>query len=201
MFSMDWWKTNTEALSFIFMDKNRYLWRKVWELVGARAFAAGYIRAHVKFGLAGKPPKYADIKNLRFPDARKYFDKRGLEFVKDLTSTDMDRLKQALKEGKGLSADAFSEKYGKDYSFSPQRLKRIYVNETHLSNRVAQVEAASTAGMETKTWSATGDESMCPICGKMNGQTRRIDKAYSNGEMVAHAHPGCRCVDLYHKKN
>jgi SPP1 gp7 family putative phage head morphogenesis protein len=198
MFTDTWWKTNESALDTVFMEKNKSLWKQVWKLIGARAFAAGYLRAHAKFGLPGKPPSMKDILELRFPDAKKFFDKQGLKFVKEMTETDKGRLHLSLSQSFGIGAKRFAEKFKDDYIFSNARLQNIYRTEAHISNRHAQTEGAKDAGMKTKTWYATGDESMCPICGKLNGQTVPIDKPYSNGEMVAHAHPRCRCQELYH---
>jgi SPP1 gp7 family putative phage head morphogenesis protein len=197
MFSELWWMTNEVALRYLFSEKNKALWNKLWDIIGARAFTAGYVKSHVKFGLPGEAPKYEDIKSLRNPDAKSYFENRGLEFINDLTETDMTRLRAALASGKGLGEKKFAKIYAKDFSFSPERLKLIYTNEVHIGNRVAQTDAAMKAGKSTKTWIALGDEVTCPICGKMNGQTVSINSSYSNGEMVAHAHPRCRCIDIY----
>lgn len=195
-----WWKTAIDVFNLLFTRKNKDLWKMLWDKVGARAWANGYIKAHLKFNLPGERPTLKDIKELRYPDAKKYFDKHGLEFVTQMTETDRNQLHSDLVEGWGLGPKAFARKYKQNYSFSPTRLTNIYRTEVHLGQTHAQMEGAVKAGMLYKTWYAMGDEARCPICGKLNGEKKPINQPYSNGEMVAHAHPRCRCVDLYTKE-
>jgi SPP1 gp7 family putative phage head morphogenesis protein len=197
VFNEDWFKVNQGIFSSIFYNKNKSLWKKIWDLIGARAWTAGYIQAHVKFGLQSDKPTLADVKELRFPSARKYFEEHGMSVIKDLTETDMNRLFGALVQNYGIGEKAFARKYKESYSFAPSRLKNIYRTETHMSQRFAQTTAAKEAGLQTKTWYAVGDEATCPICGELNGETVPINQPYSNGEYVAHGHPRCRCQELY----
>lgn len=197
MFDTAWWETSSNLFETIFRRKNRDLWDLIWRKVAARAWAAGYIKAHLAFGLPGEKPSYEDIVELRFPDAKAYFEQHGLEFVKSMTETDKDKLRADLIEGWGMGAKAFARKYKQNYSFSPKRLTAIYRTEVHLSQRTAQNLGAMKGGMRYKTWEATGDEAMCPICGKLNHEKVPINAKYSNGMYVAHGHPRCRCVELY----
>lgn len=199
MFDDAWWNTATDVFGLIFWRKNKDLWQKIWEKVGARAWAAGYIKAHLQFGLPGEKPDYKDIVELRYPDAKAYFDRHGLQFIEQTTETDKNQLHKDLMEGWGLGPKAFARKYKQNYSFSPKRLMNIYRTETHMSQRNAQTDGAIKAGMKTKTWLAVGDEATCPICGKLNGEKVPINAKYSNGEFVAHGHPRCRCQELYNK--
>jgi hypothetical protein len=51
-------------------------------------------------------------------------------------------------------------------------------------------------GARTKTWVVSGLDNMCLACKEMDGETVPIDEPYSNGEMVAHLHPNCQCLQI-----
>lgn len=197
MVDESWWARHNHAFDFLFSEKNKKLWKLVWDKIGAKAWTAGYIKAHLQFGLPGDRPSVEDVKELRFPDAKAYFVQHGLQFVTEMTETDKNRLYADLLSDFGVGEKAFARKYKNSYSFSKDRLKTIYRTEVHISQRSAQMAGAVEAGMGHKTWLATGDEAMCPICSQLKGEVRPINLPYSNGEMVAHAHPRCRCVDIF----
>lgn len=192
-----WWRKYKKLFEDLFQKKNEKLWELIWNKVGALAWAKSYIRAHTKFGLPGKPPSYEDVKERRFPDAKTYFVDHGLQFVKEMTETDKKQLYNHLVSDFGVGEKEFARKYKDSYSFSESRLKTIYRTEIHLSQRNSQIAGAVTAGSTHKIWRAVGDEAVCPICRQFNDETRPINSPYSNGEMVAHAHPRCRCVDIF----
>lgn len=60
------------------------------------------------------------------------------------------------------------------------------------------VDAGLLTGNEERVWIVTPDETLCPICEALDGQTAPIDGEFeSDGETYdgAPAHPRCRCTE------
>jgi SPP1 gp7 family putative phage head morphogenesis protein len=48
-----------------------------------------------------------------------------------------------------------------------------------------------------KVWLTADDETVCPICGKVEGEERNMDDMFSINVLLPPAHPGCRCAVAY----
>jgi hypothetical protein len=90
----DLWKKIAAALIVYLVSKNQRIWRAVWAAIAAHAWLSGYTR-----GRATERPKLQDVIQLRHPEAKRYFETRGPEFVKTMTDTDLVRLKDQIVEG------------------------------------------------------------------------------------------------------
>jgi hypothetical protein len=54
--------------------------------------------------------------------------------------------------------------------------------------------------IELATWSAVLDSVVCPLCGKLDGMTVRVDSADYAKFKPAEVHPNCRCIWIYTTK-
>jgi len=164
--------------------KNTAIWKHLWEAVLASVYLSSIqTRAAV---LPGTAPELA----------RKYFEERGLELVKSLTKTDIEALKGDLLASWGLGKDAFIRAVQDSYLVSPARLESIFRSEYHITDLSGSMDYEASQGARTKTWVVSGLDNMCLACQEMDGETVPIDEPYSNGEMVAHLHPNCQCLQV-----
>ena len=129
--------------------------------------------------------------------AQTYFDKHGLELVKQMSQTDLDSLRTRIQYDFNLNPKDFAKRYAESYSCSPARLERIKRTETHTSAQAGGHSFAGEAECEFKQW-------MCHPRGKWPRPTHRAvwyevvayDDAFSNGLMWP-SEPNCRCYLLY----
>jgi hypothetical protein len=187
----DLWKKIAAALIVYLVSKNQRIWRAVWAAIAARAWLSGYTR-----GRATERPKLQDVIHLRHPEAKRYFEIRGPEFVKTMTDTDLVRLKDQIAEGWGVSEEEFILRVRESYLCSDSRLMAIYRNEAHLADVAAVMRVAAGLGKKMKCWRIR-DGGACQACKDMDGEVARLDEEYSCGTMTAHLHPSCRCHDEY----
>lgn len=87
-------------------------------------------------------------------------------------------------------------------SLTRKRALMVARTEIHISSGLGRLAANKTAidhgyaGTDSRReWSA--GPNACKICTGLSGETVKWDQPYSNGEMIAHAHPGCRCADVF----
>jgi hypothetical protein len=189
----DLWKKIAAALIVYLVSKNQRIWRAVWAAIAARAWLDGYTRTR---GRATERPKLQDVIQLRHPEAKRYFETRGPEFVKTMTDTDLVRLKDQIVEGWDVSEEEFILRVRESYLCSDSRLMAIYRNEAHLADVAAMMRVAAGLGKKMKRWRIR-DGGACQACKDMDGEVARLDEEYSSGTMTAHLHPSCRCYDEY----
>lgn len=86
-------------------------------------------------------------------------------------------------------------------SLVKKRAMMIARTEIHISSSLGRfaaqrlaVENGYAANDSRREWSA--GPGACEICTGMSGEVVLWDKPYSNGELIAHGHPGCRCTDV-----
>lgn len=178
---------------------NGLLWEYFEESIGIPAFNAGAEDASEqwkKFEGAFRPPKGYETWTgaSKYSDA--WFRERGAEFVTNISDTDRQKLKGLLIEHWGLGERQFAQKIKEEYLFSAERAKTIYRTEVHMTHEAGGLAFAADAGATTKVW--LGNQlNPCSKCSGYNGEKRLIGEAFSNGAMVAHAHPRCRCTTIY----
>jgi hypothetical protein len=187
----DLWKKIAAALIVYLVIKNQRIWHVVWAAIAAHAWLTGYAR-----GRAIERPKLQDVIQLRNPEAKRYFETRGPEFVKTMTDTDLVRLNDLVVEGWGVSEEEFIGHVRESYLCSDSRLMAIYRNEAHLAEVAAIMLVAAGLGKKTKRWRIR-DGNACQACKDMDGEVACLDEEYSCGTMTAHLHPSCRCFDEY----
>ena len=140
---------------------NQAIWSHIWQSsvkqdfnLGMKAAAGSAIEAGSVLGeveaIAAGLDKAAIVDKLSASDlAAKYFDEHGMEFVKSLTDTDIERLKPILADNLNMHEDAFAEEYADSVS-SPDRLKVIKRTESHRARQEGQSEFARQAGAKWK---------------------------------------------------
>jgi hypothetical protein len=185
----------------VIVPQNKLLWSYFTEALGRPAFMSGVKRVAEseewqKFEGAWRAPdgykswlggtKYAD----------EWFKDRGTEFVKQVSDTDRKRLKNLLVKHWGVGEKKFARLIKDEYLFSPARARAIYHEETTNTHEAGSYMFAYKNGGKWKRWMA-GQLNACPICQKLNGQTRPIEQPFSTGYMWAHAHIGDRCTTVY----
>jgi SPP1 gp7 family putative phage head morphogenesis protein len=197
----DLWEKIAAALVVHLVEKNERIWLNVWRAVAARSWLTSHIEAKKETDEGFTPPELEDVIELRYPDAKGYFLNHGTEFVKELTDTDLNHLKADIIANWGVGEKEFARRVRDSYLCSDARLMSIYRTEVHIAATEATRSAAAQAGMKRKRWMSVGDGvndgRVCPFCMDMNGEEVPIDQPYSNGSMTAHAHPSCRCVDIF----
>jgi hypothetical protein len=169
---------------------NQLVWDAVWESGGEMAYTLGAKRVAKELGI--------DWAKVPFR-GHEYYISHGRTLTEQLTDTDLGSIRDLLEKNWGKGEKAFSRDAEASQLASPARLKNIYRTEIHLSNEQAGLDQAKGANMEMRSWVAMGDERMCEICSELEAENQEvpIDQPFTNGEMVAQGHPGCRCRTLY----
>ena len=171
-------------------EKNNAVWDLVLNEYSLREFKNGAREVASRLGI---PYSKFDWN----PGAQKYFDKHGLQFVKNMCQTDIDSLRDRIQFDFSLNPRAFATKYAESYSCSPARLERIKRTEAHTSAQAGGHSFAGEAECEFKQW-------MCHPRGKWPRPTHRAvwyevveyGKPFSNG-LLYPSEPNCRCYLLY----
>lgn len=66
---------------------------------------------------------------------------------------------------------------------------------THLGELLGVEDVADVANLEPyKVWHAKHDGDTCELCIGIDGETVKANEKFSNGDMVPHYHPHCRCM-------
>ncbi len=180
------WKKVEESLRAKLEPVQDEVWQKTWEAVGASGYLSGLEGENV--------PTLEEVKNLDYSPAQKYFDAHGMKFVQDTVDTDVAAIKSSLENNWG-DQSAFVEELSPLYS--EDRLTTIYRSEIHMAQNGASLEAATNAGMQTKTRHVTGDDRSCEVCMEYDQETVGIDEMFSDSSFDGHTHPSCRCVLTY----
>ena len=124
--------------------------------------------------------------------ARKYFDERGGQLIKDITETDRKHIRALLIEHWGKGEAQFARDIAGDYLLDAKRAKLIYRSEMHNCHEAGAFANAHFNGGRFRVWISNGDNA-CPKCRAMNGEIRPIDQPFSDGNYYPHKHPNCEC--------
>ncbi len=183
----DFWKSLRHKL----LKNNQALWAAVWSSGGEAAYQLGAERVAQELGI--KP----------IFRGKEYYVTRGRSLCEQLTDTDLSQIRDLLEEYWGVGEREFARQVGASEMVGLNRLKTIYRNEIHYSNEHAGLDQAREAGVETRSWLALGDERVCQVCLELEGENQDVpvNEPYSNGEMIAQGHIGCRCRTKYSTKS
>lgn len=175
-----------QSLRMRLLANNEQLWAIIWETGCKKAFELGQKRVARDLGIQWSPFR-----------GKEYYSLHGRRFIDQLTDSDISQIRDLLERSWGVGEDVFARLA--DHLASPERLRRIYRTEIHLSNEHAGLLQARDAGVRTRSWLAVGDERMCADCSRLEAENQEVplDQPYTNGEMAAHAHPQCRCRTVY----
>ncbi len=184
------WKTLQEE---VIEPKRKSLWRYFVLSVGMVSWSSGVARTSKQLKLddfGGKwkaGPSYA----------RKYFDERGGQLIKDVTETDRKRIRALLIEHWGKGEVAFAREVANDVLLDAKRAKMIYRSEVHMAHEAGSYACAHFNGGRFRVWISNGANA-CPACHAMNGQVRPIDQPFSDGNYYPHKHPFCECSQYFY---
>jgi hypothetical protein len=165
--------------------------RLVLDEYSLRSFKAG---ARVVAGQLGIPFSQYDWNDA----AQTHFQEHGLQLVKNLTTTDLDSLKQRIQYDFALNPKAFAAKYADSYSCSPSRLERLKRTETHTETQAGGYGFAGEADCQYAQW-------MCHPMGKYPRPSHRACwyevVKYGEPFSIGYAWPqdvNCRCFLLFY---
>jgi len=175
-------KKNWSKIKRMSKDKNADVWQQVWTKT-ARPAAIKSLKA-AGLGLSDK-----EIAAL----ADEYGQSRRPEFIRLTTKTDINRLKQLVTTP---SKEDLEERIKNAGISRASRKALMEAEEVGRASKELLLMGYREAGYQTKTWSAKGAKA-CEKCVSMSGETVAINRPYSNGSMIAHAHPHCQCRDEY----
>lgn len=120
-------------------------------------------------------------------------------FTDNTTKTDIKNTKKIVSkaQSKGkLTKKDVKEALINSKLCSENREKRMISNESHTSFEGNRLDRYLTYGAyDRKQWVTHGDS--CDVCRKMSGEIVPIEKPFSNGQDIPHAHPGCDCTVDY----
>lgn len=171
-------------------EKNAAVWDIVLDEYALREFKAGAREVAKSLNIPFSKYDWND-------GAQEHFQDHGLKFVKNMSQTDIDSLRQRIQYDFNLNPKAFAEKFASSYSCSEARLERIKRTETHTEAQAGGNNFAKLADAEFKQW-------LCTPRGRWPRPTHRavwyevvkIDEAFSNG-LQWPSDPNCRCYVIY----
>ena len=183
---IDW-----EALAKASQKKNARVWSTFWTSWGEGIFHRGGGRAASGLGASMK------LKDKRQIDDE-YFHDRGLQHVKQLSKTDIDSLREAIRQNIYLNEKQFAKKYADSYPCSKARLRRIKRTEAHNALEYGGYNYARNLGAGWKHQVHVGDRRVreSHIAAAAEGWIP-IDQPFaSTGRLVADE-VNCRCHLIY----
>jgi len=184
-------KTDWDKLAKASEKKNKSIWGLFWKGWGEKTYARGGER--VASGL-GASMRLKDKRLL----ADEYFSERGLQHVKQLSKTDVNSLREAIRRDIYLNEKQFAKKYADSYPCSKARLRRIKRTEAHTALENGGYNYARHLGAGWKQQVNVGDRRVreSHIAASAEGWIP-IDQPFaSTGRMVADD-VNCRCHLIY----
>jgi hypothetical protein len=172
------------------MDKNEQISNIVLDEYSLRAFKSGAREVAKQLNIPFSKYDWND-------GAQEHFQEHGLQLVKNMSQTDLDRLRDRIQYDFNLNPKDFAKKFADSYSCSPARLERIKRTEAHTESQAGSMNFAEQAECEYKQW-------MChpraiwprPSHRAVWYEIRKMGEAFSNGLQFS-GDPNCRCYLLY----
>jgi SPP1 gp7 family putative phage head morphogenesis protein len=129
--------------------------------------------------------------------SQKYVEKRALGLVKDLTRTDITRIRSYLLAQWPVNKYEF-RLFLKEHAYicSDVRADLIHRTEMHTAAEAGHFQVAKDVGRRYKTWNAIIDHRTRPRHRELNQTRVLITEAFSNGLMYPNE-PRCRCWLTY----
>jgi len=170
-------------------SKNMSIWELYWKHHGEVEFQLGGARTADQLQVL----HYSKTRL-----AQAYYEERGLQFVKQMSNTDMIYIKRAIERDFYLGERAFARKLQDSYIASPARFRRIKRTESHTALEKGGYNYAVGYGAKYKRQNTVGDSRVRPShrAAQAEGWIQ-VDKAFvSTGRMVADD-INCRCYLSY----
>jgi SPP1 gp7 family putative phage head morphogenesis protein len=129
--------------------------------------------------------------------AQRYVEKRALSLVKDLTRTDIVRIRSYLLSHWPVNKYEFRT-FCRDqaYVFSEARADLIHRTEMHTAAEAGHLQVAKDVGLRWKIWHAIMDNRTRPRHAQLNNERTTINATFSNG-LEYPQEPRCRCWCTY----
>lgn len=170
-------------------------------------------------GMLGRRLRHAELRTAkRFPkqvgpfemsfDGRNqavidWADRHAAELIDGISETTREAINNAVADA--LEYGSLDELFDEILAAVGDEARATLIARTELmtaanaGQRLAwdqAVEEGYLTGDERRTWIATGDESVCPICEELDGTQADLDGEYPDpGGEGPPAHPRCRCTE------
>lgn len=128
--------------------------------------------------------------------AKEYLKKRGGIAIAQMTNSDKAALKRILLADWNLDERALGRRLAESGICAPSRGSLIIRTERHTAREWGGWYYAQGLDLNVKTWWTVGDGRVRPWHQVLNGETKFINEAFSNGRVVPDE-PNCRCRVLY----
>ena len=172
------------------LEKNGKIWPIVLDEYSLKEFKAGARQVAKDLGLSFPKWDWNEA-------AQEHFQKHGLQFVKNMSQTDLDNLRGHIQTDFGLNPKAFTKRYADAYPCSEARLERIKRTETHTHSEAGGFKFAKDADAETKTWNCSPKGKWPrPSHRAIWNETVPLDEEFSNGQQWP-SDVNCRCYLTY----
>jgi len=133
------------------------------------------------------------------PRAAKWAKRHAAELAKDISETTRQAIADAIAEQQEEGGDVDILAAVGDETRADLIARTESMRAANFGQREAwaqAVDAGLLTGDEQRTWIATGDEALCPICEALDGATAGLDGEYPDpGGEGPPAHPRCRCTE------
>jgi len=185
-------------------EKNSRVWDLVKALFIPAAIGVGIatIQRDYKPQIARQVAKEDKPKLTTQDFIKGYYDEHGLEFVKQMTQTDKNKLKSFIWANAGNNERPFAKLVLKEPNLryitdlNEVRLRNIKRTEIHRCTSYGSWKFAEYNDFKKKEWRTAGDHRVRPSHRAINGETAPISDAFSNGYMFPQE-IGCRCFLIY----
>jgi len=139
------------------------------------------------------------------PEVLSFIEEHSLDNVRDLTVEMRNDLRQMLERGMmdGHSNTKLKKEIAKILKKGIGRAEMIARTETMRAENMGTLEGYKKSGVSgKKQWMSTDDSLTCPICRRLQGQVKQLDKPFSDSvsqkmAMTPPIHPSCRCTVLF----
>lgn len=128
--------------------------------------------------------------------AREYLQARGGVMIKQMSRTDVKRMKQILLNDWYMDEKELARRLANSGICSENRGKMIVRTERHTAQQWGGFYYADDLGAIAKTWATVGDRRVRASHQVLNGETVLIRDAFSNGRFLADE-IRCRCRIMY----
>ena len=183
------------------MEKENW---KLWEAIWATSAYAAYNKAQkYTYGdmTRGKytPEIIKSVDKIKLAEndrALAYFENHGTELIKSLSKTDVERMKNTLRDNWGKGINTFMADAKNSYPLSKGRLETIFRTEFHTSYEAGRFDVAKSMSNEgwemRKIMHHSGSPNPRIIHLQADGEDRAIDETFSFGQLYPAA-PRCGC--------
>ena len=168
--------------------KNKKIWFKLEALINESVRSGGRI-VEVSAGVILSKKSRGQI-------AEHYLQKRGSQFVRQVTKTDVKNIKGILADDWHMDERKLGKRLARSLSCSEGRGRRIARTERHTAREWGGFGYAQELDMDVKVWHTVGDDRVRPSHQALNREAALVRAPFSNGHMVADE-VMCRCRILY----